>query len=127
MADIEINLELKCDDCGNIMHHQVVVGIAVAKIEVRPCAVCRRVAQKERADEVLALEAEMHELRKYKARMDWLHAGGGEDDRDAEGYEWGVARVKFNAHGQPASVLWTSSDHHDLDAEMERTKLQNST
>jgi hypothetical protein len=52
----------------------------------------------------------------YKRRMEWLHQGGG---TDPEGYEWGVARVKF-VNGNPVSVLWTLSDHSDLDAEMAR-------
>lgn len=124
MADIGIDLKLTCDDCGNTVRHRgVIMEIAVARIAVYQCEVCIRAAQEEHAK----LETEVRELKRYKARMDWLHAGGGETDRDAEGYEWGVARVKFNVYGQPVSVLWTDSDHRDLDAEMERTKTQNST
>ena len=71
------------------------------------------------------LEAEVKRLRKYEQRLNWLHQGGGETDRDAEGYEWGVARIKFDAHGQVTGALWTNSDHSDLDAEMERAKPLN--
>lgn len=61
----------------------------------------------------------LDELRHYKERLEWLHQGGG---RDPEGYEWGVFRVKWNAQGQPESVLQTLTDLSDLDAEMERER-----
>ena len=57
-------------------------------------------------------------LERWRRRLEWLHEGC---DKDAEGYEWGVARVKFDEHGKVASFLWTDSDHKDLDAEIERT------
>jgi len=50
-------------------------------------------------------------------RLSWLHEGG---DRDPEGYEWGIFRVKWDAQGQPVSVMQTLSDFSDLDAEMLR-------
>lgn len=57
-------------------------------------------------------------------RLKWLHAGGG---KDAEGYEWGVFRVKWDANGQPVEVWQTNSDFSDLDAEIRRERaLQNS-
>lgn len=68
-----------------------------------------------------ALQQRCRELEKYKARMDWLHTNTG-DDKDVEGFEWGVARIKFNEHGQVVSALWTCSDHSDLDAEMSRAQ-----
>ena len=37
---------------------------------------------------------------------------------DSDGYEWGVARVKWKS-GKPESVLWGLSDHSDLDAAIE--------
>ncbi|MBF0098697.1 MAG: hypothetical protein HQM05_15335 [Magnetococcales bacterium] len=119
--EIDTVLEIICDECGHVMEHKEVrmQDDTRASIDVYPCKICKNVKQKKHAE----LETEVRELRKYRARMDWLHTGGA--DRDAEGYEWGVARVKFNAHGQPVSVLWTDSDHRDLDAEMERTKSQN--
>lgn len=66
----------------------------------------------------------VRELQKYKDRMDWLHSGGGSNDTDEEGYEWGVARVKFNQFGDVVSVQWTASDHSDLDKEMARTRAE---
>ncbi len=68
--------------------------------------------------EMRTLKAEVMELRKWKHRMEWLHANAGA--KDSEGYEWGVARVKWNEQGQPESVLWTLSDCSDLDAEIEK-------
>jgi hypothetical protein len=53
-------------------------------------------------------------------RIRWLHTGG---TRDPEGYEWGVFRVKWNAQGQPVSVLHTLSDLSDLDADIRREAL----
>lgn len=47
-------------------------------------------------------------------RMAFLHS----PNRDAEGYEWGVAKVRFGSDGQPESFLWGASDHSDLDAAM---------
>lgn len=35
---------------------------------------------------------------------------------DDEGYEWGIARIKWDEHGNLKSALWTASDHSDLDA-----------
>ena len=66
--------------------------------------------------------SELQELLRFKERLEWLHQGGGKHDCDAEGYEWGVARLKFNEHGQFVNALWTNSDHRDLDAEMARSR-----
>jgi hypothetical protein len=52
-------------------------------------------------------------------RLKWLHTGG---EKDAEGYEWGVYRVKWE-NGVPVSVLHTLSDYSDLDAEIRKSKL----
>lgn len=73
-----------------------------------------------------ALRRALAELRaraeKAEARLKWLHTGGG---RDAEGYEWGVFRVKWTAQGQPESVCQTLSDYSDLDAEIAREAAVN--
>lgn len=45
-------------------------------------------------------------------RLAWLH----KTNKTSDGYEWGVAAVKFNEHGAPVSVLWGASDHSDIDA-----------
>ena len=55
-------------------------------------------------------------------RLRWLHTGGG---RDADGYEWGIFRVKWDARGQPVEVWQTNSDFSDLDAEILREASQN--
>lgn len=57
-------------------------------------------------------------LAKDAARLRFLHT----HNVDENGYEWGVAMVKFE-HGNPVSVLWTLSDHSDLDARMARAAL----
>lgn len=72
------------------------------------------------ADRLEELEREMEELRKFKKRLEWLHTYTG-NDRDADGCEWGVYRVKWNAQGQPVEVWQTNSDFSDLDAEMRRS------
>lgn len=52
----------------------------------------------------------------FKQRLEWLHAPG---DVDAEGYEWGVFRVKWE-YGRPVDVQQTLQDFSDLDAEMKK-------
>lgn len=74
-------------------------------------------AKTEIADGLLC---EVRELRAYRDRMEWLHRG---NDKDAEGYEWGVFRVKWNASGQPESVLHTLTDLTDLDAAMGASRM----
>lgn len=64
--------------------------------------------------------SELNDLLLFKERLEWLHSGSGVTD--ADGYEWGVARVKFDSNGQCKEVLWTNSDHGDLDAEISRTR-----
>jgi len=75
-------------------------------------------------DELTALRTALKRAEKYKERLDWLHTCTS-NDKDPEGYEWGVARLKFNEHGQLVSALWTNSDHSDLDAEMARCAALN--
>lgn len=66
------------------------------------------------------LVCEVRELRAYRERMEWLHRG---NDKDAEGFEWGVFRVKWDAQGQPVSVLHTLTDLTDLDAAMGASRM----
>ena len=75
----------------------------------------------DREERLEQAEVSIADLRKYKERMDWLHTSGG---KDPEGYEWGVARIKHNEHGQLVSAWWTDSNHADLDAEIEREARQ---
>ncbi len=65
---------------------------------------------------------ELNKLLLFKARLDWLHTGSG--IVDADGYEWGVARIKFNEQGQMVDAQWTLSDHSDLDLEMAKENPQ---
>ena len=63
---------------------------------------------------VLAIRAELRAaLALHEARFRFLHS----INEDAEGYEWGVCRVKM-VGGSPVSVLWGVSDHSDIDAAM---------
>jgi hypothetical protein len=55
---------------------------------------------------------------KAEARLHWLHDCSN-GTTDADGYEWGIYRVKW-VNGQAIEVLATLSDFSDLDAEMER-------
>jgi len=57
------------------------------------------------------------EARRRLGRLTWLHNGG---EKDPEGFEWGIFRVRWNAQGRPAEVFQTLSDMSDLDAEMAR-------
>lgn len=51
-------------------------------------------------------------------RLHWLHDCS-TGQTDAEGYEWGIYRVKWK-NGRAVDVLATLADFSDLDAEMER-------
>jgi hypothetical protein len=64
-------------------------------------------------------DAALAEARYYREMLEWLHTGC---EKDPEGYEWGIYRVKMNEHGQPVSVLHTLTDLSDLRAEMVREK-----
>lgn len=64
---------------------------------------------------VCNLRREVEHLEAYKARLTWLHSGS---EKDADGCEWGVYRVKWNAQGQVAEAWHTLSDFSDLDAAM---------
>jgi hypothetical protein len=59
-----------------------------------------------------AAERRAAEAEKDAERLRWLHNN---TYKDTEGYEYGVAKIKFE-NGQPVSVLWTYSDHRDVDA-----------
>jgi hypothetical protein len=50
-------------------------------------------------------------------RMAFLHS----TNKDADGYEYGVAKVKFSPSGQIESFLWALSDHSDIDAAIRAT------
>lgn len=65
-------------------------------------------AKRERADMWME-KAEM---------LDWLHAGS---EKDAEGFEWGVYRVKWE-NGKAVQVWQTLSDLSDLRTAMEAGK-----
>lgn len=77
-------------------------------------AVCKQVVERAHLPKTLDGAAELAAV-----RLAWLHdcSKGTVDD---EGYEWGIFRVKWNAAGQPVSVLQTLSDMSDLDEEMRR-------
>lgn len=61
-------------------------------------------------------EAARGEAEKFKRRLEWLHAPGG--DHDAYNREWGVFIVTWSGDGQVVAVEQTLSDFSDLDAEM---------
>lgn len=58
---------------------------------------------------------------KCAARLHWLHDCS-TGTLDAEGYEWGIFRVKWE-NGKAVDVQQTLSDFSDLDAEMERASV----
>lgn len=61
---------------------------------------------------VLVEESELAKLREDSERLAWLH----KFNKDSEGYEYGVCRVKYDQYGKLVSCLWTASDHSDIDA-----------
>jgi hypothetical protein len=67
---------------------------------------------------VTDLRRQVEMLERYKARMEWLHDCS-TGCKDAEGFEWGIYRVKWE-NGQAVAVWQTNSDFSDLDAEMAR-------
>ena len=50
-------------------------------------------------------------LHKMEERMHFLHT----PNKDAEGWEWGVCKVKFGDDGQVKAALWGAQDHSDID------------
>jgi hypothetical protein len=50
-------------------------------------------------------------LAKERARFRFLHTS----NRDADGWEWGVARIRISDNGQ-VEYLWGATDHSDIDA-----------
>lgn len=56
-------------------------------------------------------------LKEERERFEFLHS----TNCDAEGWEWGVARIHVNQYGE-AEYLWGLSDHSDIDAEIQRKK-----
>lgn len=68
MADIEIDLEITCDDCGETMRHRgVIMELAVARIGVYPCEACKKAEQEEHTDEVLEGESAMSKKADHEA------------------------------------------------------------
>ena len=51
-------------------------------------------------------------LHKMEERMHFLHT----PNKDADGWEWGVCKVKFGDDGQVKAALWGAQDHSDIDA-----------
>lgn len=63
--------------------------------------------------EFFAIAVEDSTARKLSdERMTFLHS----INKDADGYEYGIAKVKFSPSGQIESFLWSLSDNSDLDA-----------
>lgn len=50
-------------------------------------------------------------LIKERRRFEFLHS----TNCDAEGWEWGVARIRVNEYGE-CEYLWGVADHSDIDA-----------
>lgn len=69
--------------------------------------------------EVAGLRKELEEYTADHVRLHWLHQGGGPS---ADGWEYGVARLKFDENGKTIAAEWTFSDHRDVD-EMMRLEM----
>lgn len=65
---------------------------------------------------IAQLRTQLASADKDRGRLKWLHTGS---EKDKDGCEWGVFRVKWNAQGQPIEVWHTLSDYSDLDAAMQ--------
>jgi hypothetical protein len=119
---IDVDLSL-CDECGGdetkcdaecvyrrgrelLSRPEPAAQAAVAWSHIREASL----AVTPIAPEVQAMDP--NEILRCAARLHWLHNN---TYVDAEGYEYGVAKVKFE-NGQPVSVLWTYADHRDVDA-----------
>ncbi len=55
---------------------------------------------------------------KYERWLEFLHS----PNKDSEGFEWGIARVKFD--GDKTIALWTNQDHSDLDAAIDAAQAE---
>lgn len=75
----------------------------------------------ERAGQFAATEQRLaSRIAVLENRFRWLHLG---NSADAEGYEWGIYRVKWE-NGVAVSVMHTRSDLSDLDAEIAREEAK---
>jgi len=80
----------------------------------RPTEVDHLKNELRQSDDMLKAVADL--CQKYERWLGFLH----KPNKDAEGFEWGIARVKFE--DGKTIALWTNQDHSDLDVEIERQK-----
>lgn len=88
--------------------------------EIKPVFERSPAMQPDSERDAALLEREMRDaqslaslLRKERERFEFLHS----TNKDAEGWEWGVARVRGGSNGR-IEYLWGASDHLDVDAAM---------
>ena len=67
-------------------------------------------------NEIQQLRAKVDELQKDAERLAWLHT----HNKDSDGWEWGVARVRFNENFSIKDVMWGVSNHSDIDEAMNK-------
>jgi hypothetical protein len=90
--------------------HKALEGAEVGKPAPFPHGLMDRIdaqMQKEFRDEYIA-----------RRRLEWLHSS---ESGNVDGWEWGIYRVRYDAHGQPVEMLQTFSDFSDLDAAIEKS------
>lgn len=68
------------------------------------------------SDDMLKAVADL--CQKYERWLEFLH----KPNKDSEGFEWGIARVKFD--GDKTIALWTNQDHSDLDAAIDAAQAE---
>jgi hypothetical protein len=71
-----------------------------------------------RAREQAIARATLADFEAMRKRMEFLHSA---ESVDAEGYEWGVFRVKWE-NGRAVDVQHVRADHSDIDAAIERLR-----
>jgi len=108
-----MNKDTKCDKQSSWLHRLVGLRFLTAQQWANIVAGMRHDGQL-----VRELRREVESLERYKRRMEWLHDCS-TGCTDAEGFEWGIYRVKWE-NGHPVRVWQTNSDFSDLDAEMAR-------
>lgn len=99
------------DDPDVLALHEILKTANVGEFVSVPVDLMQRINDK-------ALEASrpaILEARRSERRLRWLHSEA--SNRDAEGYEWGIFRVKWE-NGKVADIWQTNADFSDLDAAM---------
>jgi hypothetical protein len=94
----------------------ITLSESVRRLKAAACEVDPR----ELTSDIITVCQALELAHKDSLRLKWLHTCNvpGQAVQDAEGWEWGVAKLKFDKHGQMLDAQWGLSDSSDIDALM---------